>query len=407
MVKRVRWSKVMGLTSLVLLLIPSFGVALAADVIDVWTDESFEPGDDVEVEGYTNVTGAVTVIITNSSGYEILSFTEDPDEDGEFSVSFTLDEDAGGTYGVNATVGSIYNTTSFEVVVESGDGGDTQVQSEGDDPSEEIMTLEDLLCAIERAFRFIDKANATAEALQEDYDLTLFWEKVNTLNNSLTELYEIVNEDNLEASVEAFCDLRKEISQLSGLLSSITKNVKQEKALRFTERMMRQIGDLNGWIDGLGESAGVDEFRSNLEAHRRKLERLWLTLNTTIPPEELEGYMKELEVVTQGVDSGFDGLGDEGLTWKEMYKLQARIEVFNATVERMKVSGKTMNRLQEKLDNAKELMVEMEEAFGARNWGKMKGTIDDANESLRGVGKTIRELNKSNKGGNGKSNGNK
>jgi hypothetical protein len=395
----------MGLMSLVLLLIPSFGVALSAEVIDVRTEESYEPGDNVEVEGGTNVTGTVTVIITNSSGYEILSFTEDPDEDGEFSVSFMLDEDTGGTYGVNATVGDIYNTTSFEVVVESGDGGDTQVQSEGDDPSEEIMMLEDLLCAIDRAFRFIEKANATAEALQEDYDMTLFWEKVNTLNDSLTELYVIVNEDNLEASVEAFCDLRKEISQLSGLLSSITKSVKQEKALRFTERMMRQICDLEGMIDGLGESAGVDEFRSNLEAHVRKLKRLWLTLNTTIPPEELEGYMKELEGVTQGVDSDLDGLGEEGLTLKEMYKLQARIEVFNATVERMKERGKNMNRLQDKLGNARVLMEQMKAQFGELNQEQLKGLIEDANESLGGVGRTLREMNESNEGGNGKSQG--
>ena len=392
----------MGLTSLVLLLIPSFGVALAADVIYVSTEESYESGDNVEVEGSTNVTGAVTVIITNSTGDEIFSSSVNPDEKGKFSVEFLLGEDASaGTYGVNATIGSIYNTTSFEVVAES-DGG------------EKTMTLEDLLPAIERAFRFIDKANATAIALQEDYNMTLFWEKLNELNESLTELYDNIELGNVGASVEDFRDISKEISQLSGLLSSITKNVKETKARQFTERIMRRIGDLNGWIDGLGESAGVDEFRSNLKAHQRKLERLWLTLNTTIPHKELEGILKDLEGVTQGVESGFDGLGDEGLTLKEMYKLQARIDVFNATVERMKERGKTMNRLQEKLinadnqlDSAKDLMTQMEEEFRAKNWGKMKNTIGDANENLRGVGKTIRELNKSNKGGNGKSNGNK
>ena len=393
----------MGLTSLVLLLIPSFGVALAADVIYVRTEESYKPGDKVKVEGSTNVTGAVTVIITNSTGDEIFSSSVNPDE-GEFLVDFLLGEDASaGTYEVNATVGSIYNTTSFKVVVES-DGG------------EETMTLEDLLSAIERAFRFIEKANSTAIALQEeeDYNMKLFWEKLNGLNESLTELYDNIELGNVGASVEDFRDISKEISQLSGLLSSITKNVKQEKALRFTMRMTRQIRDLKGKIYGLGESAGVDEFRSNLEAHQRKLEMLWLTLNSTIPHDELEFYLKELEGVTKGVDSGFDGLGEEGLTLKGMYMLQDRIHVFNATIKRMEKMGKTMNRLQEKFDNAnnqldmaKQLMEQWEEEFRARNWGKMKDTIGDANESLRGVGKTIRDLNRSDKGGNGKSNGNK
>ena len=414
----------MGLTSLVLLLIPSFGIALATDVIYVSTDESYESGENVEVEGSTNVTGAVTVFITNSTGDEIFSSSVNPDEKGKFSVEFLLGENASaGTYEVNATVGNIYNTTSFEVVAEPEDGGEDEggnVLSGEDDPNEETMTREDLLSAIERAFRFIEKVNATAVLLQEeDYDMALFWEKLNWLNDSLTELNETCvalspGDPVPFEAVEEFRDLRKEISQLSGLLSSITKNVKETKVLQFTERMMRRLGDLKGRIDGLGMSAGVNEFRSNLEAQERKLDRLWLTLNSTIPHDDLEGYLKLLEGVTQGVDSGFAGMGDEGLTLKEMYKLQARIDVFNATVKRMLVRGKTMNRLQEKLinadnqlDSAKDLMEQMKEEFGARNWGKMKGTIDDANESLRGVGKTIREINKSDKSGNGKSNGNK
>ncbi len=397
-VKRVRWSKAIGLTALVLILIPTFGAALAADVIYVETKERYEPGDNVEVKGYTNVTATVTVIITNSTDEIIL--TDNPNAKGKFSVEFTLGEDASGLYEVNATVGDIYDTTSFEVVVESDEGA-------GDNPGDEVMTLEDLLSAIARARWFIDKANTTATALQEEgYDMTLFWVKLNWLNDSLTEIYKNIDPNDIAASFEDLRDIRNEISQLSGLLSSITKNVEGEKAKQFTERMMRRIGDLKGRIDGV-ESAGVNEFRSNLDAHEKKLYRLWLTLNSTIPHDELESILKELDGVTQGVDSGFGLLGDEGYTLKEMYKLQARIDVFNATVERMKVRGKNMTRLQEKLDNAKGLMEQMEADLSAKNWGKMKDKIGDANENLRGVGKTIREMNKSNKGGNGKSNGNK
>jgi len=409
-VKRVRWSRVMGLTSLVLLLIPSFGIALAADVINIRTDESYEPGKEVEVEGYTNVTGTVTVIITNSSGYEIQILTVEP-EDGEFSDSFTLDEDASaGTYEVNATIGSIYNTTSFEVVVESDDGGEDEgvpVEPEGDDPPEEIMTVDDLRCAIERAFRFTDKANATAEALMEDYDydMTLFLERLNELNDSLAELYDTVDEDNLEDMVEEFRDLRKEISQLSGLLNSITKNVKKERAMWFTKHMMRLIEGLEENIPMLSESMESGNFASKLKVHQRKLERLWLTLNTTIPPEELEGYLKQLEGVTQGVESAFASLGDEGYTLKEMYKLQARIDVFNATVERMRLRGITINRLEEKLGNAEQLMDQMKLQFGVLSQEQLMGLIEDASMSLGGVGRTLREMNEPNGGGNGKSQG--
>ncbi|MFB0558079.1 MAG: hypothetical protein ACETVY_03070 [Candidatus Bathyarchaeia archaeon] len=404
-----RWSRVIELPILVLLLIPSFGVTLAADTINVWIEASYEPGDKVEVEGTTNVTEKVTIIITNSSGHEILSLKDDPDEDGEFSVSFTLDEDAAeGTYGVKATVGNIYNSTSFEVVAESDDGEEDEgahVQSEGDNPCDEITTLDDLLCAIERAFRFIEKANETAEALQEDYDMTLFLEKVNGLNESLTYLYENANDDNLEASVEEFCDLRNEISQLSGLLNSITKNVKKEKAMWFTKHMMRLIEGLEENIPMLSESVESGEFASALKAHQRKLERLWLTLNTTISPDELERILEELEGVTEGVESGLDGLNGEGYTLKEMYKVQARIQVLNATVERMKERGKTMNRLEEMLGNAEQLMNQMKEQFGELTQEQLRSLIENASDSLGGVGRTIREMNKSNNGGNGKSQG--
>jgi len=233
----------MGLGILALMLVPSFGVALAADTIKVWTDEaSYGPSDNVEVEGTTNVTGTVTILITNSSGHEILSLTEDPDGDGEFSVNFQLDEDAAeGTYGVNAAVGNIYNTTGFEVIVESDDG------EEGDNPSEnpsDFSSSEDLTCAIDRAFRYIGKVNTTAIALdQEGYNVTYFRDMLGELNDTLTViLFNMTN--NLitpEEAVEKFSELRGDLGRLNGLLHSCTKKVKEEKAERFIEHMEKLI----------------------------------------------------------------------------------------------------------------------------------------------------------------------
>jgi len=171
--------------------------------------------------------------------------------------------------------------------------------------------------------------------------------------------------------------------------------------------MMKRIGDLEGNILMLA-SEESDKFTFALQAHRRKLERLQLTLGTTIPPDELEAIIAELEGVTQDVESGLNDLGEEGYTLKEMYKVQARIQVFNATVERMKKKGKTMNRLEEKLGNAEQLMNQMKEQFGELTQAQLKAMVEDAEENLSGVGKAIRELNKTDKrdkGGNGKGDG--
>jgi len=91
-----------------------------------------------------------------------------------------------------------------------------------------------------------------------------------------------------------------------------------------------------------------------------------------------------------------------------MYKVQARIQVFNATVERMKKKGKSMNRLEEKLGNAEQLMNQMNEQFSELNQEQLKGLMKEAKENLGGVGKAIRELNKTDKpdkGDNGKGDG--
>jgi len=383
----------MGLGLLALMLIPSFTVALAADVIQIRTDDSYEPGDSVEVEGSTNVTGVVTINITDGVGHEVAVLTAEPDEDGEFSASFLLAEDAAAdTYQVNATIGNIYNTTSF--TVES----DEEVQLlSTETPEEDAMTVEELLLAIERTFRYIDKLNETAYTLAgEGYDLTLLLDRIEELNGSLTDLYDIVATDNLEASIEEFHRLKKEISSLNGLMNSVTKNVKEDKMLKFAERMMRRIGELEGNIQLLSSEEG-SQLSSALQAHQRKLERLQLTLHTTIPPDQLDALMDELEGVTQDVETDLDELGEEGYTLKQMYKVQAKIEVFNATVERMKEKDKPMNRLQEKLGNAKQLMAEMKEQFGELTQAQLKAMVEDAEDSFSGVGKTIRELNKKEK----------
>jgi len=280
-------------------------------------------------------------------------------------------------------------------------------------PSEDAMTLEELLLAIERTFSYMDKVNETAYTLAgESYDMTLLIDRMEELNGSLEELYDSVTTENLEESIDEYRRLKREISGLNGLLNSVTKNVKESKMLQFTERMMRRIGELEGNILMLASEEG-DQLSSALQAHQRKLERLQLTLQTTIPPEELEAILEELEGVTQDVESGLDELGEDGYTLKQMYKVQARIEVFNATVERMKEKDKPMNRLEEKLGNAKQLMAEMKAQFGELNKAQTKALMDETDENFGGVGKAMREMNKKEKpdkpdkgsNGNGTENG--
>jgi len=392
-----RWSRIIGLTVLALVLIPSFGIALAEPVLTVSLDEgSYEPGDWVEIEGYTNVTDTVYLEVTNSTGDVIFEDDTEP-VDEEFSFKFLLD--IPGTYYANVTVDDLTEILTIEVVEES-------EEDEGDGATCEEMTEEELYAAIDRALRFIDRVNATANSIEDEYNMTDFYELVDELHSSLTELYDSIGTIPIEEARARFCELRKDVSSLNGLLNSVTKNVKVKKAERFMNQMEKLINSTVEKIERFNETEDGTKWRAALEAHKRKLERLRLTLNITNADElitEAGGVIEELNGDLDEFDSG-------DFCLKEMFKVQAKIQVLNATVERMKAKGKSndMGRLQEKLRNAEALMGTLDGIEWEKNWGKMKSEVD---EELSGVGKAIRELNKrekpdkSNKGGNGKGNG--
>jgi len=374
---------------LTLLLVPNVVSAQAEPIIHIWTDEdTYEPGDNVEVEGYTNVTETVTIKITNSSGHEIHSTTDVPDENGNFSINYPLDVNTTeGTYGVNATVSNIYDTTSYEVELEA--------EEEDDEPVEtnELSTSEELLSAIDRALRFIGKVNSTANTLNETgYNVTHFWDTLTELNHTLTELRYNITEEIMpigEAS-KVFSELRGDLGRLQGLLNSCAKTVKIDKAKRYMEHMEKLINSTMERIERFSETDKGGKLGAALEAQKRKLWRLRLQLNVT----NLEYTVDMLEDMSEDIDGNLTEFDSEGFSLKAMYKIQAKIQVFNASVTRMKSKGKYMNNLEQKLGNANQLMEQMEKHFVLDDTYDLSELIEEAEENIRGVGKTIRQLNK-------------
>lgn len=359
----------------------------AEPIIHVWTDEdTYEPGDNVDVEGYTNVTETVTIIITNSSGHEIHSMTDDPDGEGNFSVNYLLDVNTtDGVYEVNATVSNIYNTTSYEV----------EVEVEEDEPVEanEASTSEGLLSAIDRALRFIGKVNSTAGTLDEEgFNVTHFWDMLDELNHTLTELRYNITEGvtPIEEASKVFSGIRGDLGRLQGLLRSCTKKVKRVKTERYMEHMERLINSTMERIERFKETDKGGRLGAALEAQMRKLWRLRLQFNVT----DVEDTVDSLEDMSEDIDGNLTEFDSEGFSLKAMYKVQARIQVFNASVMRMKSKNKYMNNLEQKLGNANQLMEQMKEHFGINDTDDLDELIEEAEENIRGVGKTIRQLNK-------------
>jgi len=348
-----RWSKIIGLIALTLVLVPGFSTALADDVLTVSTVKgSYELGDEVSVKGYTPINETVTVRVQNGTG-EVLTLFGDPNNKLNYTVEFTLDDRfETGEYEVNASVEDLWATATFEVVIEP----DDEESEEGDeDPPCEEMTEEELYAAIDRALLFIAKVNATANSIGDEYNMTDFYEFVGELRTGLLELNESIGTLLIEEVRELFCDLRKDVSSLNGLLNSVTKEVKVRKAERFMEQMERLI---NSTVEKIATNA--------------------------------DDLITDADGVVEELNGDLDGFDSNGFSLKEMFKAQAKIQVLNATVERMKAKGKDMGRLQEKLRNAEALMGTFDDIEWEKNWGKMKDTLEGVEENLGGVGKAIR-----------------
>jgi len=251
----------------------------------------------------------------------------------------------------------------------------------------------DLVCAIDRALLYIEKVNLTAVTLNETgYNVAYFWDILDELNHTLTELrYNITKEDMpLEEATKIFSELRGDIGRLNGLLSSCAKKVKLEKAGRYMENMERLINSTIERIERLNETDKDGKLRAALEAQSRKLWRLRLQLNVT----NLESTIDAAQGASSDMDENLTEFDSKGFSLKAVLKVQAKIQVFNATVERMKNKGKHMNNLEQKLGNANQLMEQMMEHLEITDQDNLDNLIEEAEEDLKGVGKTIRQLNK-------------
>ena len=261
--------------------------------------------------------------------------------------------------------------------------------------SKDLNTVYNLRCAIDRTFWFMEKINATTQLLLDDYDTTLFLEHLNELNESLRRLYENVNSENLETSIEEYHELNKEINQLDELLYSIIENVKEDKIIKFKEHLINLIINLEENILLIGDSKEYNELLTILESQKNRIETLWLTLNMNTSFNEFNEIVNELEGVTDVVGSGFLSLGDEGYLLREMYNLRAGFLILNDTVEMLKIRNKSNSRLEEKLVNVNETMNQIQNQFAEKNWENIEGLIETAKGYLGDFGKTMLEIKKS------------
>ena len=279
-------------------------------------------------------------------------------------------------------------------------------ESPTDNPEENAAV--GLRCAIDRAYNFIEKINATVERLgDEGYvvqdvednltDAELHLEGAETLLDSLE----------FEAAAQEFSVARMTMGGTMGWLHSTAKKVKLTRTERFMEQFQRQIQNVNGTLLrlrerlGAGVTAGV---RGVLTSSMNRLQQLRRRMADN---GDLEAALDELEGMVGEIEEGIGGLGENYANEiRSVNRFEARIRVLNATANRLRQRGMDVPEM-ENLTVADSLLDDVVDLLGEGEMGAAEGIFGEIEDLVSGVSGEIRAIRKGrqNKGGKGKGKG--
>ncbi|RLI09579.1 hypothetical protein DRO42_03905 [Candidatus Bathyarchaeota archaeon] len=249
---------------------------------------------------------------------------------------------------------------------------------------EEAEKAVELRVAIERARAFLRKVNATADRLEEDgYDVSQIREVLAEANDTLARAEELLESGDVSAAAHALADARGTIGRMMGLLHSMAKKVKAEKAEKFVEQMQKRIQGLEDKIDKLRdrlEEKNAVRANQTLQAVEEKLQRI----RERLEAGDVDAALDELDDAVEEIDEGIDELNGHGISslLKEANRVEAKIRALNATAMMLKNRGLNASGVEEEISRARSLLEEMMERLEEGDTEGAEGLLDEAEESL-------------------------
>jgi len=379
--------KTTAFVMLVLMVIPGFGMAMGSAVFTVETDSTiYEPGEDVEISGTADPNANVSLIVLLKATQEtVFDETTLADDDGNYSVIYELPVDAlEGVYNVTAC-NETKAETFFEVELAETPEGDSA-------PEEE--TAVGLRFAIERAYIFMGKIEATVERLGEegyvvqDVDANLTDAKLH-----LEEAEKLLDLLEFEAAELEFSNARGILGSTMGWLRSTAKKVKQTRAEKFMEQFQRQIQNVNGTLLRLQErlDAGVtSSVRGGLTSTMNRLQQM----RRRMVGDELEAALDELEGMVKEIEESIEVLGKNYANKiKSMNRFEAKIRVLNATANRLRQKGVEVPELAD-LETAEDMLEDVVYLLEEGETGEAELLIEGIEDLISGVSGKIRVIRK-------------
>ncbi len=386
-VKNMKLGRLVATLMVMLMVSQSLAISVSASTLTVEIKKSvYKQGDEVEIFG-TASAGSEVYIEVNFSSTRVFDATETADEEGEYSVEFMLSTDAGiGKYVVNAFTDTEWEVTEFEVVEEVNEDEDDVERAYG------------LYIAIERALRYLERIDDTAENfIAEEYSfdqpevLEYIRGNLTLANNTLRRLLVDLGKVPYEDAVKTFSEMQGLLGRSMGLIqSTMVKNRKMMMAESFMEQTQNQIRGLEEKILRLQERLEAEKVVSvgnSLGAIHRKIERLRERLGT----EDLEVLLDDLQLAANWIDGNLTMLNGEGMLTdlREMNKIEARIRVLTNTAEKLSRKGYNTTEVEEQLEAAGGLLDDMmAQLLGGDSEGT-KGLFREAKEHFKEIRENI------------------
>jgi len=248
-----------------------------------------------------------------------------------------------------------------------------------------------LRVAIERAYEFIDKIEATADRLEEaGYEVPEIEAYLTEARAHLEAAEGLLDEDS-EAAAQELAEARGILGRTMGLVHSMAKReVKAMKTERFLEQVNMSIHSLEEKIDRL--QLRLANGQGALSA-LRNMEMKLLRITESLAAGDVEGAVDGLDDAVQEIDEEVEELNGREISryLRAMNRLEAKIRVLNATAERLAARGVNASRVEEELQSAEALlsgmMAQLEE-----------GDTDAAGDLLEEVEEHLKEIRRANLG---------
>jgi hypothetical protein len=263
-----------------------------------------------------------------------------------------------------------------------------------DDGEGETGDPDSLAVAIERAYAYWMKLNRTVTRLDEDgFNVTRIIEALEDVKGHLDMASVYQGEGNHTAAVREFREARKSLGRIHGFIESKVKERKEKQTEQFLMQFERRVDKITGVLEGLQVSLEAGKIQRVQAVLRSTAQRL-LRLSDSLEGGDLEGVLDEMEDAVDEIENGLDELNGDGLSRqiKSANRFEAKIESLNNSLQRLTNAGYNTTELDEYLNDAKNLLAQIEEKLHDGDEGEAKELIEEAEELIEEAQELFKKL---------------